>query len=100
MTTAVTPASPTTCTTPGGRRPWRDRSRLGRLGKLVVGSAIAVTAVVATAGTAAATTVTVQAGDDLFTIAAQYGTTVSALEAANGITNPNLVYACAVLQIP
>ncbi len=118
MTTAVTSASPTTCTTPDARRPGRAGFRfgrfgrfgglgrlgrfggLGRFGKLVVGSAIAVTAVVATAGTAAATTVTVQPGGDLFTIAAQYGTTVSALEAANGITNPNLVYAGAVLQIP
>ncbi len=106
MTTAVTPASPTTCTTPGGRRPWGARFRLGRFGglgrfgKVVVGSAIAVTAIAVSAGTAAATTVTVQPGDDLFTIASHYGTTVSALEAANGITNPNLVYAGAVLQIP
>lgn len=34
----------------------------------------------------------VQRGDTLFSIARRYGTTVSALAAANGIRNPSLIY--------
>lgn len=45
-------------------------------------------------------TVTVGQGETLSSIAAQYHTTVSALAAANGITNPNLVYSGAVLHLP
>ena len=39
-------------------------------------------------------------GDTLSAIATRYGTTVSALVAANGITNPNQIYAGATIQIP
>ena len=45
-------------------------------------------------GSAASTssgTHTVRSGDTLASIAARYGTTVSALASANGITNPNLI---------
>ena len=70
------------------------------VGRLVVGMALAATAVILIAGPAGATTVTVAPGQDLTSIARTNGTTVSALEAANGITNPGLVYAGAVLQIP
>lgn len=48
------------------------------------------------------TTVThvVQAGENLFRIALKYGTTVQAIAAANGIVNPNVVYAGQSLTIP
>jgi N-acetylmuramoyl-L-alanine amidase len=52
------------------------------------------------AGTAAAGTVRVANGETLSEIASHYHTTVAALAAANDITNPNLVYAAAVLQLP
>lgn len=46
------------------------------------------------------TTHVVQAGENLFRIALRYGTTWPALAAANGISNPNLIYAGQVLIIP
>ena len=52
------------------------------------------------AGAASAATVTVQRGQTLTQIAAQLHTTVAALAAANGITNPDRVQAGAVLQVP
>ncbi len=42
----------------------------------------------------------VQAGENLYRIALQYGTTWPVLAAANGITNPNLIYVGQVLTIP
>lgn len=42
----------------------------------------------------------VQRGDTLSRIAARFGTTVSALSAANGITNPNLIFPGQQLAIP
>ncbi len=45
-------------------------------------------------------TYVVQRGDNLFRIALRYGTTVSAIAAANGIVNPNLIYAGQQLKIP
>jgi LysM repeat protein len=52
------------------------------------------------AGTASAGTVTVQPGQSLSQVAAEEHTTVGALAAANGITNPNVVDAGTVLQVP
>ena len=49
---------------------------------------------------APSTTITVGPGQTLLSIAAQYQTTVAALAAANGITNPNLVYAGSHLRLP
>ena len=49
---------------------------------------------------AGASTVQVRAGQNLTQIASANGTTVSALVAANGIRNPNLVVAGTVLTIP
>ena len=46
------------------------------------------------------TTHVVQAGENLYRIALRYGTTVQALAAANGIANPNRVYAGQRLVIP
>jgi LysM repeat protein len=43
---------------------------------------------------------TVQWGDSLSAIAVRYGTTVYAISQANGIVNPNLIYAGQVLWIP
>lgn len=45
-------------------------------------------------------TYTVQSGDTLSGIAQRFGTTVSAIASLNGISNPNLIYAGQVLQIP
>jgi putative chitinase len=39
-------------------------------------------------------------GDNLTHIAAQYGTTIAAILAANGVTNPNRIYAGQALTIP
>jgi LysM repeat protein len=45
-------------------------------------------------------TYTVQAGDTLGAIASRFGTTVTALERLNGITNPSLIHTGQVLKIP
>lgn len=45
-------------------------------------------------------TYTVQPGDTLYRIAGTYGTTVSAIVAANNIVNPDLIYPGQVLVIP
>ena len=49
---------------------------------------------------AAGTTYTVKWGDSLSSIAYRYGMTVEALMIANGLTNPNFIYAGQVLVIP
>ena len=72
---------------------------------LVIGLPLAILAAVALAtvtggGQAFAGTVTVQPGQSLSQVAAEEGTTVAALAAANGITNLNLVDAGVVLQVP
>lgn len=46
------------------------------------------------------TTHTVQSGETLYSIAQQYGFTVDALAAANGIVNPNQIFVGQVLVIP
>lgn len=46
-----------------------------------------------------ATTYTVQTGDSLSSIARRFGTTYTAVAAANGIANPNLIYVGQVLSI-
>lgn len=45
------------------------------------------------------TTYTVQPGDTLSSIAGRFGTTYTAIAAANGISNPNLIYVGQVLSI-
>ena len=42
----------------------------------------------------------VQRGDTLFAIATRFGVTVAALTAANGISNPNLIFVGQPLTIP
>ncbi|HEY1988178.1 MAG TPA: LysM peptidoglycan-binding domain-containing protein [Acidimicrobiales bacterium] len=56
--------------------------------------------VLASSGTSSGSTVLVTLGDTLSAIAARYGTSVSALAAANGISNPNLVIAGSRLALP
>ena len=51
-------------------------------------------------GQAGAATVTVTPGETLTQIAQNYGTTVPALAAANGLADPNQVEAGSVLQVP
>ena len=45
-------------------------------------------------------TYTIQRGDTLSAIAIRFNTTVATLSAANGITNPNLIFAGQVLKVP
>ena len=45
-------------------------------------------------------TYAVQSGDTLSALADEWGTTVDAIAAANGITNPNLLYIGQELRIP
>lgn len=63
--------------------------------------AVAILLLGVTAGALAQTrTHTVQPGETLFSIARRYGLTVEQVAAANGITNPALIYAGQVLVIP
>jgi LysM repeat protein len=66
----------------------------------VPGSAAPASPAPAPAPAPTAITVTVQPGQTLSGLAAQYGITVAALTAANGISNPDLIVAGSVLQIP
>jgi LysM repeat protein len=60
----------------------------------------AAAALTTTSSEAAAGTVyTVQSGDTLSRIASRYGISVAELAAANGITNPNLIYTGQQLQV-
>ncbi len=43
---------------------------------------------------------TVQAGENLYRIAQRYGSTITAIAQANGITNPNLIFVGQILTIP
>jgi LysM repeat protein len=79
-----------------------DRRRLRALaaGLPVAAVVVAGLAVALPSGSAWAGTVTVQRGQTLSQVAAEEHVTVAALVAANGITNPNLVDAGSVLQVP
>src|SRR5258708_30318407 len=43
---------------------------------------------------------TVQPGDNLYRISLKFGVTMAAIQEANGITNPNLIFVGQVLNIP
>lgn len=60
----------------------------------------AVTIPSTTTGSYSGQTHVVQQGENLYRIALRYGISMSALIAANGITNPNLIYVGQVLRIP
>ena len=86
-------------TTPPARR-LRHRLLVGTFGGLLLTMAASLLAAALPSGSAFAGTVTVQPGQTLSQVAAEEDTTVAALAAANGITNPNLVAAGAVLHVP
>lgn len=56
-------------------------------------------AAAASAGGASGSTYTVRAGDTLSSIASRYGTTISALARANGISNVNFIYVGQTLKV-
>lgn len=74
----------------------------GLMVAMLPGMALAAAAPVESAAAVASSysTHTVTYGDTLNKIAARYGTTVQALMAANGISNPNRIYVGQVLYIP
>ncbi len=69
-------------------------------GKVLVGLIVLSYLVVFTAVSVAQSTYVVQPGDTLYRIAIRHGTSVAALQAANNISNVNLIYAGQVLTIP
>ena len=80
----------------------RGRKRGALLAGVVVGPLLLTLGLAGTgrADAAFAATTTVRPGDTLTAIAKRYGTTVAAIAAANGIANPNQIYAGATIQIP
>ena len=80
----------------GNRSTRRAATRLG----LVAAPMAAGVWLAASGGPALAATTTVQPGDTLSTLAARYHTSVNALAAANGITDPDRIVAGASLQVP
>ncbi len=83
----------------GTKRSWRWAVLLLLLAALGLGSPGA-TSVWGAPGAADPATYVVGWGDSLSLIAARYGTTVSAIAQANGLTNPNLIYVGQRLTIP
>ncbi len=72
-----------------------------RRGPLAIMLALALVLVVGgTAGAQGGTQHVVQRGENLYRIALRYGTTIDALVQANGIVNPNLIFAGQTLTIP
>jgi LysM repeat protein len=64
-----------------------------------IGSKLMISSSPALTNPSAAATYTVQKGDSLAAIAARFDTTVEALAAANGITDPGLIYIGATLHL-
>lgn len=58
-----------------------------------------ILSVIGTTATSGGSTYTVQSGDTLGGIAAQYGTTAAALASLNGISNPNVIYVGQTLKV-
>jgi soluble lytic murein transglycosylase-like protein len=70
------------------------------VGQLVIRRTLLAVAVLAALLVAATGGYTIQPGDTLTGIAAEHGTTVAELVEANGIANPDLIYAGQTLVIP
>jgi len=87
VTSSVTPAAPTSTATV-------TRTLLPPTPTAPIN--VTRTAVIAAGGT----TYVVQAGDTLFRIALRYSLTTATLAAANGITNPSLIYTGQTIVIP
>jgi LysM repeat protein len=75
-------------------------SRYAQIGLALIIAVLLITALSSSAAAAGPVYHTVQYGQTLYSIAAHYGTSVWAIACANGIYNPNYVYAGQVLQIP
>ncbi len=75
-------------------------SRYAQIGLALIVAVLLIASLSSSANAAGPMYHTVQRGQTLYSIARHYGTTVWAISCANGIYNPNYVYAGQVLLIP
>ncbi len=75
-------------------------SRYTQIGLALILAVLLITTFSSSASAASPVFHTVQPGQTLFSIAMYYGTSVWAISCANGLFNPNYVYAGQVLVIP
>jgi LysM repeat protein len=75
-------------------------SRYAQIGLALIIAVLLLAGVSSSADAASPTYHTVQKGQTLYSIAHWYGTSVWAISCANGIYNPNYIYAGQVLLIP
>lgn len=75
-------------------------SRYAQLGLALIVAVLLIASLSNSAAAAGPVYHTVQKGQTLYSIAAWYGTSVWAIACANGLYNPNYVYAGQVLLIP
>ena len=75
-------------------------SRYAQIGLALIIAVLLLVGVSTSANAAGPTYHTVQPGQTLYSIAQWYGTSVWAISCANGLFNPNYVYAGQVLVIP
>ena len=68
--------------------------------RLIIGMAIVCLSLVLVSAVYADTTYVIQPGDTLTGIAIKFNISVASIVAANGITNPNIIYAGTTLVIP
>ncbi len=74
--------------------------RYARVGLALIVAVLLIAALNGSAAAAGPVYVTVQPGQTLYSIANAYGVSVWSLACANGIQNPNLIYAGMVLYVP
>lgn len=75
-------------------------SRYAHIGLALIIAVLLIAGISTSASAAGPVYHTVQPGQTLYSIAAWYGTSVWAISCANGLYNPNYVYAGQVLLIP